>query len=66
MFSSIPHTKAIRVTTTGLIAAFLAVCTVSVAPGSAAATSTAATSAQPAAVMASSSGQSTQDDGFHW
>jgi hypothetical protein len=66
MFSSIPNTKTVRVATTGLIGAFLAVCSVSLAPGSAAATPTAASSAQHSAVMTSLSGQSIQDDGFHW
>ncbi len=66
MFTSILPTNILRVTTTGLIAAFLAVCTASVAPGSAAATPTAATSVQSVTVLESSSGQSTQNDGFHW
>jgi Spy/CpxP family protein refolding chaperone len=63
MFTSVLNTKAVRVTTTAMIAAFLAVCTLSVAPDAGAAP-TAGTSQH--AVIASSSGQSTQDDGFHW
>lgn len=63
MFSSALNIKAVRVTTTGLIATFLAVCTLSVAPAADAAP---ATGTSQHAVVASSSGQSTQDDGFHW
>jgi len=64
MITSKLHIKVVRVAITGLIAAFLAVCTVSVAPGAAAATPTTGTSQQ--AAVATSSGQATQDDGFHW
>ncbi|MEO6501001.1 MAG: hypothetical protein ABIQ09_03730 [Jatrophihabitantaceae bacterium] len=64
MFSSVLNTKAVRVTTTGFVAAFLAVCVVSVAPG-AASTTTAAGSAQ-ASAPSGDSAASIQDDGFHW
>lgn len=64
MSASILHTKAARVTTTGLISALLAVCTVNVAPGSAAALTTAKSPALTPTPV--SSFEPLTLDGFHW
>jgi Spy/CpxP family protein refolding chaperone len=64
MFSAPLNPQAVRVTTVGLITAFLAVCTVSVAPASAT-TSTSTKSGQHAAA-GDSSGKRIAADGFHW
>lgn len=65
MYSTTLRAKAFRCTTTGLIAAFLAVCAVSVAPA-AAATPTTATSVQHSAAASDGSGKRSTLDGFHW
>lgn len=65
MYSTTLRAKAVRCTTTGLTAAFLAVCAVSVAPAAYAAPTT-ATAVQHAAAASDGSGKRVTLDGFHW